>query len=96
MQISKESGRLYRFALSGRERATEQQTAQRRPAEPVRDQGRSTSDRLVAALSYAAEIAVLIPADLVTVKIRDAVVPRAVKKMLPFLSCRRISFSIRS
>lgn len=37
----------------------------------------------------AVEIPLFLPADVLTVRVRDAVIPRMVKKRLPFLSCRR-------
>ncbi|MHC4202335.1 MAG: hypothetical protein ACYSU0_20275 [Planctomycetota bacterium] len=46
-------------------------------------------EMLVAALWYAVEMALFVPIDLLTVAIRDTVIPRAVKTRLPFLSCRR-------
>jgi len=45
--------------------------------------------RIAGGLWYVAEIALFLPVDLLTVPIRDAVIPRAVKRKLPFLSCRR-------
>jgi len=45
--------------------------------------------RLSAALRYAAELALFLPIDLLTVRARDVVIPRAVKRKLPCLSCRR-------
>ncbi len=45
--------------------------------------------RLAGVLWYAAEIALFLPVDLLTVRVRDAVIPRALKTRLPFLSCRR-------
>ncbi len=46
-------------------------------------------ETLVAALWYAVEMALFVPVDLLTVAIRDTVIPRAVKARLPLLSCRR-------
>ncbi len=45
--------------------------------------------KLAGGLWYAAEIALFLPVDLLTVRIRDVAIPRAVKTKLPFLSCRR-------
>jgi hypothetical protein len=33
------------------------------------------------------------PLDLLTVRIRDSVIPRAIKRRVPFLSCRRYGLS---
>ncbi len=48
-----------------------------------------TLRRVADGLWYAAEIALFLPVDLLTVRIRDVVIPRALKTRLPFLSCRR-------
>jgi hypothetical protein len=50
--------------------------------------------RLADVLWYVPETLLFVPADLLTVRIRDTVIPRALKRRLPFLSCRRYrSFS---
>ncbi len=48
-----------------------------------------TLRRVAGGLWYVAEIALFLPIDLLTVRIRDAVIPRFLKTRLPFLSCRR-------
>lgn len=41
------------------------------------------------AARYVVEATLFLPLDLLSVRIRDRVIPRAVKKRTPFLSCRR-------
>ncbi len=51
--------------------------------------GSAVLQRLAGVLWYVPETLLFLPADLLTVRIRDAVIPRAIKRRLPFLSCRR-------
>jgi hypothetical protein len=53
------------------------------------DQRQGALKGLVGALWYVLEVVLFLPVDLITVRVRDALIPRSVKEHMPSLSCRR-------